>query len=521
LQDISGGKTRLNDLRTQEQLLQEVDELKARVTELERINTNDVLEYTSTVRALRLSEEKFSNAFHYSPDIITISSLNDARYLDVNDAFLNLVGFSRDEVIGYTSYDLNIWQFPYDRGRLMQQLRGDGRLRNLEFVFRNRNGELKTTLISADIIKVGGEDCLLCVVKDITDRKKMEHDLILSEQRFNKAFNFSPITMSITTLEEGRFLNVNESFCHVMGYTREYLLSSSSIEIGFWVDPDQREEVKRIISEGGSVGDMEVRFRREKGEIRLGLYSAERIELDGEICILSQFIDLTERKHMENEMTRLGQLNLVGEMAASIAHEIRNPMTTVRGFLQLLKEVEKYADEIDSFNLMIEELDRANSIITEFLSLAKNKMVEIKPVNLNTVINNVYPLILAKAMMQDKIISLNLDDIPDLLLDEQEVRQLILNLINNGLESIPEGKIVFLSTYTFDNQVILAVRDQGEGIKEEIIEKLGTPFFSTKEGGTGLGLAICYGIASRYNAKIEIDTGPNGSIFYVCFPTIE
>ena len=196
-------------------------------------------------------------------------------------------------------------------------------------------------------------------------------------------------------------------------------------------------------------------------------------------------------------------------------------MTTVRGFLQLLKEVEKYADEIDSFNLMIEELDRANSIITEFLSLAKNKMVEIKPVNLNTVINNVYPLILAKAMMQDKIISLNLDDIPDLLLDEQEVRQLILNLINNGLESIPEGKIVFLSTYTSDNQVILAVRDQGEGIKEEIIEKLGTPFFSTKEGGTGLGLAICYGIASRYNAKIEIDTGPNGSIFYVCFPTIE
>jgi len=508
----------LNDLKTREQLLQEIDELNARIAELIKIKTNDVFGYASTVRTLRISEEKFSNAFYRSPDIMTISSLKDACYVDVNDAFLNIVGYTRDEVVGHTSYELNIWQFPFDRDILLQHLQQDGRVRNLEFVYRNREGELVTTLTSADIIKVDSEDCLLCVVKDITARKQMERDLILSEQRFNKAFNFSPITMSITTLEEGRFLNVNESFCRVLGYTREYLLSNSSIDIGFWVDPAQRTEVKRIISEGGSVRDMEVRFRRENDEIRFGLYSAERIELDGEICILSQFIDLTERKNMENEMTRLGQLNLVGEMAASIAHEIRNPMTTVRGYIQLLKEFEKYADEIESFNLMIEELDRANSIITEFLSLAKNKMVEIKPVNLNTVIKNVYPLIFAKAMMQDKMMSLNLNNIPDMLLDEQEIRQLILNLINNGLESIPEGKAISLSTYTSNNQVILAVRDQGEGIKEEIIEKLGTPFFSTKEGGTGLGLAVCYGIASRYNAKIEIETGIQGSTFYVCFP---
>lgn len=508
----------MDDLITREQLLVEIDELKTRVAELERKNANDLLGLASTIRDLRHSEEKFSNAFHYSPDVITISSLKDARYLDANDAFLHLAGFERDEVIGHTSYDINIWLYQSDRDRLMQHLQENGRVRNLEFVFRDRRGELKTTLISADIINVSGEDCLLCVVKDITDRKKMERDLILSEQRFNKAFNFSPITMSITALEDGRFLSVNESFCHVLGYTREHLLHTNSIKIGFWVNPEQREEVKRIITAGGSVRDMEVRFRREKGDIRLGLYSAEKIELDGEICILSQFIDMTERKHMENEMNRLGQLNLVGEMAAGIAHEIRNPMTTVRGYIQLLKETEKYADEFESFNLMIEELDRANSIITEFLSLAKNKMVEIKSVNLNTILNNVYPLILAKAMMQDKRIILNLGKIPDLLIDEQEIRQLILNLSNNGLESITEGKAVFLSTYTSDNQVILAVRDQGEGIKEEVIEKIGTPFFSTKEGGTGLGLAICYGIASRYNAKIEIDTSSKGSTFYVCFP---
>jgi signal transduction histidine kinase len=132
---------------------------------------------------------------------------------------------------------------------------------------------------------------------------------------------------------------------------------------------------------------------------------------------------------------------------------------------------------------MIEELDRANAIITEFLSLAKNKMVEIKAVNINTILKNIYPLMLASAMMQDKMISLDLEGIPDLLLDEQEIRQLILNLINNGLESIQEGKAVFVSTYTTEGKVVLAVRDQGTGIKKENFDKLGTPFFSTKEGG--------------------------------------
>ncbi len=508
----------MNEPRTNEQLLQEINYLKTKIAELEKEKANDLLEYSATVKALRVSEEKFSNAFHCSPDIMTISSLKDARYVEVNEAYLNIVGFSREEVIGHTSYDLNIWQFPFDRKKLLMHLQENGRVRNLEFVFRNRSNEMVTTLTSADIIKVDGEDCLLCVVKDISDRKKMERDLILSEQRFFKAFTFSPITMSITTLEEGRFLNVNERFCQVLGYSKEFLLCSNSIEIKFWVDSTQRDEVKQVIGEGGSVRDFEVRFRREDGEIRLGLYSAERIELDGEICILSQFIDLTERRHMENEMTRLAQLNLVGEMAASIAHEIRNPMTTVRGYLQLLKEVEKYADELESFNMMIEEMDRANSIITEFLSLAKNKMVEIKPININTVLNNVYPLMLANAMMQDKTISLHLNDIPNLLLDEQEIRQLILNLINNALEAMGEGKAVFVSTYMSNGQVILAVRDQGVGIKKEIFEKLGTPFFSTKEGGTGLGLAVCYGIASRYNARIEFETGPQGSTFYVCFP---
>lgn len=230
------------------------------------------------------------------------------------------------------------------------------------------------------------------------------------------------------------------------------------------------------------------------------------------------FTDITERKQMEAAMSRLDQLNLVGQMAASLGHEIRNPMTTVRGFLQILKDRNEYVQDSDAFELMIEELDRANAIITEFLSLAKNKMVELKPVNLNSIIRKILPLVYANAMAQEKSIKVETEDIPDLLLDEKEIRQLILNLVRNGMESMSAGGDVTIRTFTENGKVVLSIQDQGHGIKSEVLQRLGTPFFTTKEDGTGLGLAVCYGIAVRHNASIDIKTNESGTNFLVSFP---
>jgi signal transduction histidine kinase len=221
---------------------------------------------------------------------------------------------------------------------------------------------------------------------------------------------------------------------------------------------------------------------------------------------------------MEVEMTRLDRLNIVGQMAASIGHEIRNPMTTVRGYLQLLRENESYSRELEYFDLMIEELDRANSIITEFLSLAKNKIVELKLTNLNAIIGKLLPLVQAKAMSRDQHIKLDLDDVPDLLLDIKEIRQLVINLVNNGMESMQLSGVVLIRTYVDKDKVVLAIKDSGHGINRELLDKLGTPFLTTKEQGTGLGLAVCYRIAARHNAKIDIETGSNGTTFYIRFP---
>jgi signal transduction histidine kinase len=233
--------------------------------------------------------------------------------------------------------------------------------------------------------------------------------------------------------------------------------------------------------------------------------------------LLSFAMDITERKQMEIEMTRLDRLYLVGEMAASIGHEIRNPMTTVRGFLQIMRENKNYVQEREYFDLMIEEIDRANSIIREFLSLAKNKIVELKPTNINSLIGNISPLLQASARLQNKGIQIELDDVPDLLVDEKEIIQLIYNLVNNALEAMTAGGNVTVKTSVENENVVLGVSDQGHGIAYEVLKKLGTPFFTTKEHGTGLGLAVCYGIASRHKAKIDIETSSSGTTFYVRF----
>lgn len=224
-----------------------------------------------------------------------------------------------------------------------------------------------------------------------------------------------------------------------------------------------------------------------------------------------------EKQKMDNAMSRLDRLNLIGEMAASIGHEIRNPLTTVRGYLQHFSRKKDFADYGEDFEVMIQELDRANLIITEFLSLAKNKKVDLEPNDLNHTISKIYPLLQADAVGGGKSIILELGKIPTILMDENEIKQCILNLVRNGLEAIKNKGIVIIKTYMNDQSVILAIQDSGEGIHEDILGKLGTPFVTTKENGTGIGIPICYRIAERHNAQLDIETSTAGTTFSLTF----
>lgn len=275
------------------------------------------------------------------------------------------------------------------------------------------------------------------------------------------------------------------------------------------------------IKAGETRVDLDVEKEKNDGsKVHCSLTATPLLGSNGRLIgVVKHFIDITGRKKVEQEMARLDRLNLVGKMAAVIGHEVRNPMTTVRGLLQIIGRKEEFAGQKANFNLMIEELDRANSIITEFLSLARTNTVDKKMKNINDVLGALFPLIEAHAIKDDKKIEMNLGSVPEILLDDKEIRQLVLNLVRNGLESMPPGGCLTVNTYADGTDTIMSVRDEGSGMESEVLEKIGAPFYTTKENGTGLGLAVCYSIATRHNALIEVESGPQGTTFLVRFRT--
>lgn len=224
-----------------------------------------------------------------------------------------------------------------------------------------------------------------------------------------------------------------------------------------------------------------------------------------------------EKQQLQLEVARLDRLSLIGEMAAGIGHEVRNPLTTIRGFLQLFQRKQEYNRHREQIEIMIGEIDRANAIITEFLSLAKNKVARIEPCDFDLLLEHIFPLIQARALQEGKEVVMDLGGVPPVPADEGEIRQLVLNLVGNALDAVTPGGTVTISTRRTARRLVLAVRDTGAGIPPEIFARLGTPFVTSKDKGTGLGIPICYRIAERHKARIDVETGPAGTTFRVEF----
>ncbi|KWX85689.1 hypothetical protein AMQ83_23290 [Paenibacillus riograndensis] len=232
--------------------------------------------------------------------------------------------------------------------------------------------------------------------------------------------------------------------------------------------------------------------------------------------------DLTEEEKFRSELDNVERLTLVGQMAAGITHEIRNPMAVVRGFLQLMRE--KSPGEMDSYyQIVIEELDRANGIINDFLSLAQSRISDKEPVQLHHIIKELAPLLWADANLRGQSVELRLcPSLPLLQLNPREIKQLILNLARNGMEAMePKGELL-LETHFNENKVELIIQDTGSGIPQSQLEKLFVPFYTTKNQGTGLGLPLCLSIAERHHGSIRVESQVGkGTAFIVSFPYVQ
>lgn len=220
---------------------------------------------------------------------------------------------------------------------------------------------------------------------------------------------------------------------------------------------------------------------------------------------------------LQSEFARLDKLDIVGQMAASLAHEVRNPLTIVKGMLQLFLMVGGPTDPKRQYKVMIDAVDQADSIIRNFLDMTKNEAKTIEDCNLNDIIETLYPLILAGGLENDISVKLETEPVPSLELNKQQIRQVLMNLARNGIEAMSPGKTLTIRTYIEGEDVVLSVADQGQGIPLEIREQIGKSFFTTKEQGTGIGLAVCYRLVKKHNAKMTFESNAHGTTFYVKF----
>jgi PAS domain S-box-containing protein len=253
-------------------------------------------------QTLRESEEKFSKAFHASPDAISISTLDDGKFIEINQSYYDITGYSREEVISHNVTEFNMWVNPKQREKMLQKARNQERLRNEEYEFRSKSGEIQTMLISTEYIQLSGRPCVLLVASDITVRKRIEKTLRESREKFSKAFNASPQQILITRARDNKILEANDSYLRANNLTRNETVSHTAEPLGVSVALEDTERLIQMLTKNKPVHNEEVNYYNKSGEIRTGLISLERITIGDEECWISIITDISERKRMEEAL---------------------------------------------------------------------------------------------------------------------------------------------------------------------------------------------------------------------------
>lgn len=262
----------------------------------------------------------------------------------------------------------------------------------------------------------------------------------------------------------------------------------------------------RIKHKKGNWMEMESRcmpVRRENGLIK-------------HIVVISR--DISERKKSEEMLLQSEKLSIVGELAAGVAHEIRNPLTTIKGFVQLYK-LENYS--VDYSDLLLSELERIESITSELLSLGKPQAIQFHRINVKELIENTLELFAPQFRMNDIRFKFVVEQSSIYITCEKnQLRQVFLNILKNAIEAMDEGGEIDISLRNSSNsKCIISFQDRGCGIPEELIPRLGEPFYTLKEKGTGLGLMVCHKIIKQHNGKITYHSKVNeGTLIEITLP---
>jgi PAS domain S-box len=490
--------------------------------------------------ALITSEERFSNIFKLSPIAMAIFRTSDEQIIDVNDVFVKQSGYSREEIVGHTTLDLNLYGELKERNTILKILQEKGFINDFEFKIRNKAGDIGVAINTTIEITLEGEKHYLSSILDITERKKAENEL----RKLSRAVEQSPVSVIITDLN-GTIEYVNEKFSEVTGFSKNEAIGQNPriLKSGEMSDDNYKNLWQTITS--GKEWRGELHNKRKNGELFWEQVSISPIfNSKGQTThFLSVKEDITHRKQTEMELIQAKEKaeesdRLKTSFLCNMSHEIRTPMNAIIGFASFLQEHELPESKRHEYSKII--MDRTYDllrIVEDILDISKIEVGQLTIIetqtNLAEMMNEIFDyhklrLTTLKTHPEIQITLSMPDDLRYLVVetDVQRLRQILLNLLDNALKFTKEGFIDFGYKVTPHNELLFHVKDTGIGIpknKQEIIfdrfRQAEDSMTARQYGGTGLGLSIVKGLVTLMKGKIWLESKVNeGTAFYFTLP---
>lgn len=489
---------------------QMAQQLQASFAQLATTNEELELRVAQRTAALQTSEAKFASAFRSSPNPMTIATLNEGQFIEVNESFCRVSGYAPEEVIGHTSLELKLFQEPEQRTQMTGMLQAKQSFYNEEMEFRIQSGEIRTMLVSAELITLDRSSCILTVSHDITERKRIEAALQCSEAKYRSLFENSQVGILRSRLEDGLCIDANQRLCDLVGYDSPADFIGVMRTTDFYVNPSDRTKILDAYQAIREFYDFEIQLRKRDGSVFWGLVSARLTEADHVEAVIS---DIDDRKQAEAALQAAMESAEVANRAKSqflshMSHELRSPLNVILGFTQLMLRngslTPQQQDYIDMINSSGEHL---LALINDVLELSKieagKTILHETTCDLYELLNWVYQTLNLKA--RAKGLELSIDraiDLPQHIhLDESKLRQVLMNLLGNAIKFTQAGKVILrVRTANQEHQslvycLLFEVEDTGVGIAPAELDTLFEPFIQTESGrnsheGTGLGLPI-------------------------------
>ncbi|MCB1008951.1 MAG: PAS domain S-box protein [Acidobacteria bacterium] len=510
----------------------------------------DLTEEKRTLERLRSSEERFARAFELNPGAISISRLEDGVFVDVNRAFAETIGLPREQLIGRSGHELNLWATPEEREKVVRLVRLKGFARRVPARVRNASGELRRAQISAMPIEIEGRACLLVLAEDVSEIERATEALRRSEALFRAAadgsldafFVLEAVRDAGERIVDFSFVDLNCRGERFIGRERSEVIGARLCQLlpvnrqrGYFQRYVQVLETGRVLEEEFLVSSPGQRERWLRHQV---------VPLEDGVAIWTR--DVTERRQAAEERRRLElgvqnaqRLESLGVLAGGVAHDFNNLLTGIQGYADLARRKAGTASPVAP---LLEEIllgvRRAADLTQKMLAFAGGGQLDLEWVALNEAVSEMVELVQVGFPERCRLELALARPGPGLEADPTQLRQVALNLIMNATEALgAEGGSVVVTTgeTTCDGArlersvlgrerdegryAFLRVADEGCGMSEEVRHRIFDPFFSTKFTGRGLGMAAVLGIVRAHRGAIEIDSAPGqGSVVTVLLP---